>query len=317
MRALQEQDFDKMAARVVDRFMSGDKLADAATHEAMGGQLAPDQIERLVQAANTMAFLRLMEQQKAHAGAAGGSPDMTQEFDPIDPRQIMQQIVGQTDVPHMGAPEMPQGMDSGMGMSPGMDHEMPLPNEQAPPRDGDGDGKTDDDGDHDDDDDDGPFPKGKAQKAKDKEKAKPKKSEPKAEKDTAKEAAFRSRRQRKLLDVLEDQYKQAEWAFEDALAGITRQLKVAHGAPTVDAFEKDALALDSSEIGVVVQNVVRASRGWSALDPDATLAKVASLTDRHVVIETNITRAFEQLVKIATDAHKLRQAADYLRVQCD
>ena len=98
MRALQDNDFEQMATRVVDRFMSGSKLADAATDEAMGGQLTPDQIERMVQAANTMAFLRLMEQQKAQATGAG--PDMTHEFDPIDTRQIMEQIMGQVPTPH-------------------------------------------------------------------------------------------------------------------------------------------------------------------------------------------------------------------------
>ena len=92
MRAFREQDFDQMAERVVDRFMNGDKLADAATAEAMGGELNPDQIARLVQSANTMAFLRLMDQQKAQGGA-----DMTHEFDPIDPRQVLQQIVQQTE----------------------------------------------------------------------------------------------------------------------------------------------------------------------------------------------------------------------------
>lgn len=311
MRALQEQDFDKMAARVVDRFMGGAKLADAATEEAMGGQLAPDQIERLVQTANTLAFLRLMEQQKAQAGAAG--PDMTQEFDPIDPRQIMQQIVGQVDVPHMDAPAMPEGMDTSM------DHAMPLPEEHAPPRDGDGDGKVDFDDDHDDDDNDGPFPKGEKQTAKEKADGKDKKkAPPKApEKDEPKEAAFRDHRRRKLLGILEDQYKQAEWSFEDALADITRQLKIAYRAPELSLFEKDALALDNSELGIAVQNMVREARGWPALSFEDARAKHAALEDRHLVVETSVTQAFERLMKIATDAHKLRQGADYLRAQCD
>lgn len=308
MRALQEQDFDKMASRVVDQFMSGAKLADAATQEAMGGQLAPDQIERLVQAANTLAFLRLMEQQKAQGAPAG--PDMTQEFDPIDARQIMQQIVGQVPTPHDDSMMPPHPEPDG--------DEGPLPTEAPMPRDGDGDGKVDFDGDHDDDDD-GPFPKGEKQKAKEKDEGKSKKKAPPKSpgKDEPKEAAFRDHRRRKLLGILEDQYKQAEWSFEDALADLTRRMKVAHGAPILETFEKDALALDSSEIGIAVQNAVRASRGWSMLDPSLAQDKTAALADRHVVIETDVTRAFEHLVKVATDAHKLRQGADYLRSQCD
>lgn len=297
MRALQEQDFDKMASKVVDRFMNGSKLADAATEEAMGGQLGPDQIERLVQSANTMAFLRLMEQQKGQ----GGAPDMTHEFDPIDPRQVIQQILGKVDVPHMDAPDL---------TAPPSDAFDPLPNENAQdlPATGEREPRENED------DNDGPFPKGDKQK---KEEGKKEKKEPVApKKDEAKEAAFRARRQRKLADVLEDQYRQADWAFADELAKITQLLKVAHNAPTLASFEKDALALDASPVGLVVQNMVRDARGWPAIDATTVSTKVASLTDRHLVVETEVTRSFERLVKIATEAHKLQQGVDYLRNQC-
>lgn len=324
MRALQEQDFDQMAARVVDRFMSGDKLADAATGEAMGGELNPDQIERLVETANTMAFLRLMEQQKAHAAGGATGPDMTHEFDPIDARQVIQQITNNVDVPHMGGgPEMSGGPEMN-GMPPGPDPDMaPLPEEHgssaAPPfakkKDGDGDNKVDFDGDHDDDDNDGPFPKGKKQKDKDKEAPKKDTAKP-PKKDETKEAAFRARRQRKLADVLDDQYKQAEWVFEDELSRMSVMLKRAHGAPTLAAFEKDALALANDEIGLVVQNMVRESRGWPGLTPDDAREKHAAIADRHLVTETDVTRAFERLVKIATEAAKLQKGAAFLRSQC-
>ncbi len=311
MRALQDHDFEQMATRVVDRFMSGSKLADAATQEAMGGELAPDQIERMVQAANTMAFLRLMEQQKAQA--TGAAPDMTHEFDPIDTRQIVQQIMGQVPMPHAGVDESAMHDQS-------MDHAMPLPDEigaQPPKRDGDGDGKIDFDGDHDDDDDDGPFPKGEKQKAKDKEKAKDKKSPPKApEKDTAKEAAFRDRRRRKLADVFDDQYQQAEWAFEDEMVKLGQLLRRAHGAPSMLEFEKNALAIDGSEIGVVVLNMVREARGWPSVSMDDARAKHAALVDRHVVDDNETTRSYERLVKIASEAARLKQGAEFLRSQC-
>ncbi len=288
-----------MASRVVDRFMGGSKLADAATEEAMGGQLGPDQIERLVQSANTMAFLRLMEQQKGQ----GGAPDMTHEFDPIDPRQVIQQILGQVDVPHMDAPDL---------TAPPSDAFDPLPNENAQdlPSTGEREPRENDDND-------GPFPKGQKQKSKEKEEGPKEKKEPVApKKDEAKEAAFRARRQRKLADVLEDQYRQADWEFADELAKITRLLKVAHNAPTLTTFEKDALALDASPVGIVVQNMVRDARGWPGISPDDANAKHASLADRHLVVETDVTRSFERLVKIATEAHKLQQGVDYLRNQC-
>lgn len=323
MRAFREQDFDQMAERVVDRFMDGDKLADAATQEAMGGSLNPDQIARLAQSANTMAFLRLMEQQKAQGGH-----DMTSEFDPIDARQIIQQLVSSANVPHMdgggtGEPGMhPDEAPSPMGMDPDMG---PLPDEmghglggngQQPPMQPGDDG---DDGDVDDGDDDGPFPKGKKQKADDagkKDKKDKKKSPFPPKKDEPKEAAFRERRMRKFADVLEDQYRQAEWAFEDTLANLSRQLKTAHGAPTMEAFEKDALALHGHDVGFVVLNMVRGDRGLAPLDFDTARSKVAALADRHVVEETEVVRTFNRLVKIADEALKLQNGAFHVRSLC-
>lgn len=314
MRVYCEQDFDKMAERIVDRFMSGDKLADAAMGEAMDGQLNPDQIARLVQAANTMAFLRLMEQQKAQ-----GVPDMTHEFDPIDPRQVMQQMVHSVDVPHMDGPPEHAEPDGDEGPLPDetnihMHGEEPDVHVHNAPKDDDG------DEDDEDDDNDGPFPKGEKQKAKEKsdKKDKPDKKEGPKEpkKDEAKEAAFRARRLRKFAEVLEDQYRQAEWAFEDAFANLQRQLNRAHGAPTMEAFEKDALALHGDEIGVAMLNMVRIERGLPAIDFDAARAKTAALADRHLVEETETTRLFEQIVKIATEASRLQRGAEHVRSLC-
>lgn len=312
MRALQDQDFDKMAARVVDSFMGGSKLADAATQEAMGGGLSPDQIERLVQAANTQAFLRLMEQQKtqAGAGASASAPDMTHEFDPIDTRQIVQQIMSQVQTPHMGAPDAHAGAE----MS---NDAMPLPNQigegealQAADEDAPKGGPPIDDND-------GPFPKGDKQKSKDKEKGAPKKEPAKAkEKDEAKEAGFRSMRQRKLADIFEDQYKQAEWAFEDECAKLDTLLKRASGAPTLEAFEKNAFALCGDPEGAAVINIVRAARGLDAYGADYVHAKHAALVDRWVVDEDDTMRTFERLVKIAKEAGRLQAGAEWLRAQC-
>lgn len=312
MRAYREQDFDKMAERVVDRFMHGEKLAEAAAAEAMGGELNPDQIARMVQAANTQAFLRLMEEQKAQGGH-----DMTSEFDPIDPRQIVQQLVNSVDVPHMGAP--PHAEPDG--------DETPLPDEMHPHTVGadggcfgtpDGTGERPlgppDDGNEDDD---GPFPKGPKQKAKDDADKPKKKGPPKpSEKDEPKEAAFRARRLRKFADILDDQYKQAEWSFEDAFADLQRQLSRAHGAPTIEVFEKDALALHGDEVGVAMLNMVRVDRGLSAVAFDVARTKSAALVDRHVVEETEVTRTFDLIVKIATEALKLQRGAAHVRSMC-
>jgi hypothetical protein len=301
-----------MAERVVDRFMHGDKLADAATAEATNGALNPDQIARMVQAANTQAFLRLMDQQKAQGGS-----DMTHEFDPIDARQVIEQLIGQVDVPHMD----PGGGAGGMSHAEPDGDEGPLPDEMGrhdlggdelpAPADlaGDNDGA--------DDDNDGPFPKGKKQKSKD-DADKPKKKAPPSfpEKDEPKEAAFRDRRFHKLAAVLEDQYKQAEWAFEDTFTNLGMQLRRAHGAPSPAAFEKDALALHGHELGVVVLNMVKESQGLTPVSFDDAQTKTAALVDRHLVDDTEVNRTFAALVKIAVEANRLRLGAAHARAQC-
>jgi hypothetical protein len=254
---------------------------------------------------------------------------MTSEFDPIDPRQIIQQLVQSVDVPHMDAPPPQAGLDGDAGPLPDeMQHGMPPG--MPPPSGADQEVHVHgDDSDvhvHDDDsDNDGPFPKGEKQKAKDdkdksKKKGPPKKDDKaeKAEKDETKEAAFRARRLRKFADVLEDQYKQAEWAFEDAFANLQRQLNRAHGAPSMEAFEKDALALHGdNEVGVAMLNMVRTDRGMPALEFNAARTKTAALADRHVVEETEATQVFDQIVKIATEALKLQQGAAHVRTLCD
>lgn len=314
MRVYREQDFDKMAERVVDRFMGGSKLADAAVGEAMEGSLNPDQIARLVHAANTMAFLRLMEQQKAQGGA-----DMTSEFDPIDARQVMEQLIGATAPPggEMGGPPHaePDGDEGPLPNEMSL-HEMggnEPPDPAAPPADdgpkAKGPGKIDDDND-------GPFPKGKKQKAKDDAEKKPKKEAAARAPDRLKTAAFRERRLRKFAETLEDQYRQAEWSFEDGMTRLSSCLRRASGAPSMEAFEKDALALHGDDFGVAVLNIVRGERGLPPLDFATAREKAAALADRHVVEDTEANSTFDQLVKIASEAARLRRGAEHVRSLC-
>lgn len=120
MPVLRDYDFDKLAARVVDQYLSGRaKLADAAAKEAMQAGLNPDQIERLAQAANTLTFLRVMDQRKQ-----AGAGDLMHEFDPIDARQVIRIVIDA----------------SGVHVDPGPHEDMSgphdsdaLPDEIAPP----------------------------------------------------------------------------------------------------------------------------------------------------------------------------------------
>lgn len=324
MRAYHERDYDDMAGRVVERFLRGEtKLADAAVQEAMSGQLNPDQIERLVQAANTMAFLRMMEARKAE-----GAPDMTHEFDPVDTASVLQSIVGQTPFQH----DMDLMEGHGGAPPPVSSGSDELPDEmsarRAPPSFGEGEAQGMA-GNHAPkaspiDDNDGPFPKGEKQKAKEDASSskdvgddKPKKEPPKpAEKDEKKEAAIRHRRMRKLADVLDDQYLQAELAFEEGYQRLTRQFKLAHGAVQFDVFEKDAMSLDGSEHAALVLNLLREERGLPPVDATVTRAKHAELSDRHVVPDTEATRLFEHLVRIACEADRVKRGADHARALC-
>lgn len=322
MRVYREKDFDDMASRVVDRFLRGEtKLADAAVHEAMAGQLNPDQIERLVQAANTMAFLRMMDMQKAQGG------DLTQEFDPVDTRAVLQQIIDQMPISGGGGHAAPGLLGGDAGGHPHAEpdgDEGPLPDEmgrhRAPPfvAKGNGDGKDESDKEPPiDDDNDGPFPKGEKQKAKDDANKKEKKQPPaEPKKDEQKEAAIRQRRMRKLAELLDDQYRQAELAFEERFEKLSREFKVAHGAPLFDAFEKDAMALDDVEHGAAVLNLLRAERGLEPVAVDDVRQKHASMADRHVVADYEAIRLFESLVKLASDASRVRRGAEIARSMC-
>jgi len=308
MRAYQEQDFEKMATRVVDRFMRGEKLADVAAAEAQQGQLNPDQIDRLAHSANTMAFLRLKEQQEAQ-----GAPDITSEFDPIDARQILQLLMAQLGGGHPDGGAMPHAIDHNC-----IDDGAPLPTNLG---EGEAQLATGNDGPKNgpsiEGDNDGPFPKGQKQKTKDDSDKKPKKTPPsEAMKDEAKEAAFRQLRLRKLAGVFEDQLKQAELAFDDAFGALQTQLRRAHGAPSARLFEKDALALHDTLAGRTVLAAVQEARGWPVTSPDEANIKVAALADHHIVDDTEVNRAFETLVKIAAEATRIQQGIAHVRGQC-
>lgn len=307
MRALQERDFDQMAERVVDRFMDGAKLADAATAEAMNGALNPDQIARMVQAANTQAFLRLMDRQKAQ-----GVPDMTHEFDPIDTHQIIQQLVAQTPMPHASE----DGVEVADDCEPSEDA-GPLPDEMMRHNNG-GDELPSAADLNEVDANAGPFPKGLKQRANDRMNGLPQKTASVVvSRDESKDIAFRARRMRKLAGILEDQYKQAEWVFEDVFAELMTQFKVASNASSLDAFEKDALALHGDPLGVVVLNIVKLSQGQRSLEDDEVSVKTAALIDRHLVEDTTPNRLFAKLVNIVKESSRLQEGAAYARAQCD
>src|ERR1700745_1814795 len=219
MPVLREQDFDKMAGEVVDQFLGGHaKLAQAAAKIAIDHGLNPDQSERLVQSANTMTFLRMMDQRKQ-----AGVGDLMHEFDPIDSRQIIRIVIdnagihisphgGESAMAHQDQEELPDEMSP--HHAGGIPEGMPGHEENETPE----------------------------EEAAEQAAARPKNNEDKEppEKKPSKEAAIM--RARKLAGILEDQRKQAEWAFEDRFNDLVGRFRQVTNGPSFYEFEKDAMA---------------------------------------------------------------------------
>jgi len=283
MRAWREQDFDRMATRVVDQYLSGHaKLADAAALEAREAGLNPDQIERLTQSANTMTFLRMMEDRKAQ-----GTGDLTQEFDPIDARQVIRIVIDDT------------GVHVDRGATGGDEEDTPadayaLPDEMGALRRPSPGPAT-------------PPPEGLAEDPV---------SEPKSKATSRKQAELAILRARKLAAVFDDQIRQAEWAFEDAHEELVARFRRVYNDVTYESFEKDALAEHGDAIGLTVLNLVRESRRLPPLDATEGLEKAAALEGRHVSEDTPELRLFETLVKVARGAAELQRNLGLLRERC-
>jgi hypothetical protein len=286
MPALRDQDFDKLAGQIVDRFFSGQaKLADAAADIAQEHSLNPDQIERLVQAANTQTFLRGMDDRKR-----SGVGDLMHEFDPIDSRQVIKIVIDGAGIhinPHAGsAPGHEEGEETVDEM------EMPEIN-LAEGEDG-----------HKD------TPEVEACEEECHDKLDP------AHTTTLprKEAAVM--RAHKLAGLLEDQRRQAEWAFEDKFNALADRFRRVNDPTNYSAFEKDAMVEYGDETGLAIVNALRERRRMVPLEKSAAFEKVAALKDRHVSDDSLEFRMFEELHKIAQVAAELDRSIAYVRSQC-
>ena len=283
MRVWREQDFDRMASRVVDQYLSGRaKLADAAAAEAREAGLNPDQIERLTQSANTMTFLRMMEDRKAQ-----GAGDLTQEFDPIDARQVIRIVIDDTGV-HVDRGPTGGDEENTPAEAYALPDEMaamrcPPPGVTTPPTEGPADDPV---------------------------------SDRKSKATSRKQAELAILRARKLAAVFDDQVRQAEWAFEDAHDQLVARFRRVYNDVTYASFEKDALAEHGDAIGLTVLNLVRESRRMPPLDATQGLEKAAALEGRHVSEDTPELRLFETLVKVARGAAELKRSLGLLRARC-
>jgi len=85
MRVLRAEDFEKMAREVVDEYLNQSVPLDAGLAKAaMDGELNPDQIQNLVQLANSIAHLTLFD------GKNDG--DKIVKFNPADPDVVLKKV---------------------------------------------------------------------------------------------------------------------------------------------------------------------------------------------------------------------------------
>lgn len=296
MAAYNDRDFQGMAERVVDSYLAGQsKLADAAAAEAKTGELNPDQIERMVQAANVMTFQKLMDQRKS-----AGATDLMHEFDPIDSRQIIKILIDQNGVHVDGPTSMNEGMGD-MSQDPGMDD---LPDEMSGirmnPAEGDP-GHMD-----------SPAVEECEEECHDKLDPPGVKTKKKGPPDKKKEAGIM--RARKLASLLEDQRLQEGHRFDERLDRLSMGLRRIYG-PGYLSFEKDAMMEHGDDpVAVEVINLLRRER---KLEPVQSTQgeKLAAERDHYLSVNTTELRQFEELVKIAHEALKLEQGARTVKEQ--
>jgi hypothetical protein len=296
-----EQDFDKLATRVVDQFLEGKtKLADAAAEEALQSGLNPDQIERLVQTANTQTFLRMMDQRKKD-----GAGDLMHEFDPIDSRQVIRIVIDRTGV-HIDGPH-----DHGNEEAAASPEQDELPDEMSAMRGAPGAPGAPESAE---------IPEGLAGADTDKEAPeetdKDKKPAKKTEKKEQKEAELRIMRMRKLASVLADEYQQHELAFEEGFDKLAARFRRAHVDLSFVDFEKDALAETTDHASIGVLNALRDTQGLAPLSFSGANEKTAALADRHVTENSVELQLFEDLIKHAHESHKIQRGLEWVRTQC-
>ena len=302
MSTFAEGDYEKMAKRVVDRFLSREAaFPDAAADEAKSNQLNPDQIERMTQAANTEAFLRMMDERKQQ-----GAGDLMHEFEPVDSRQIIKIVIDQNGVhvdgPHdnqvpgaEGGDEVPQ---ESMDAPPEAELPQEEPEEEEEPEDSNA-----------------PFPspkkKGKKPASKD---LPPVKEEPKtaALSSDTKRAVIAG--MRKVASHMADARRQADYLFEDQFSKLQEHFRGIYKEAEFAEFQKSALVECGDKVGTAALEMLRTSLRMPSCNLNE---KRAGLLDRHISSDTPQLRLFENLCKTIKQAARLDAGLKWIKERCD
>lgn len=304
MPVLKDKDFDKIAEKIVNRYINDRvKLADSAAEMALDHNMNPDQVQRMIEAANTLTFLKLMEQAKSQQKG-----ELTEEFEPIDHAQVMQSMLGQGaeggdldgdgdfDTPEIAQCEqdlMQQGVPHAEAEAPchaGGD-KMPggladgMPDEAFDPSQLE-EGAADEAEEHTKD------PAKAKEIAKDHLAKDPKYY--KKQQKNKKEAAILGRR--KLAEALRSERLALDYNFEDGVASITRDFKKLY-APSFTLFEKDAMA-EFGPQSLPVLNAIRSKLGMPERTRfDAGSVKIATVNG--VIEQERIVEETPALKKMA------------------
>jgi hypothetical protein len=316
MPLLKDKDFDKIAETIVNRYLNDKvKLADAAAEMAMQNNMNPDQVQRMIEAANTLTFLRLMDQAKAQQKG-----DLTEEFEPIDHSQVMQSMLGPSaeggdldgdgdfdtpeiaqceqdlmaqGVPHEEAEAPCHGKGESMqgGLADGMADEEFDPDQLE-------EGATDEAEEHTED------PEQAKEIAKDHLAKDPKYY--KKQKKNKKEAAILGRR--KLAESLKSERLALDYDFDDGVNSIAREFKKVY-APSFTLFEKDAMA-EYGPNSLPVLNAIRQKLGMPERTKfDAGTVKIATVNglieQARIVDDTPTLKKMGSVMELVAKAIKL------------
>jgi hypothetical protein len=85
MRLESREDYEKLASLAIEQFMDGSPLNDSIAGISCENELNPEQIKRLVEIANTGAFLESFKDK-------AGEDDRMVEFDVADPTKIIEMV---------------------------------------------------------------------------------------------------------------------------------------------------------------------------------------------------------------------------------
>lgn len=287
MPAYDENALNKMAERAVDNFIAQNAaLDDATAQEAQQNNLNPDQVKRLVEAANTQAFLKLMDQQKSQ-----GASDLTQEFSPVDASRVIKIVIDSSGA-HVESDSGDASCDSGMQDTNQIPDEMSAirnPQEAVPqaiedaPTD-----KTD-----------------KTTKVDKTDKVKSTKKDK-----NKKEAEFiQEKNTRRKIAALEDERHRVSYQFDDLLNGIVLKLKIAQAKNANHVFD-DMLSdtdLTSCKEAFVVLNTINKRLKLPEITEDQYNKKLDKLAS-HFPDNNEYQKLFNEIVVLVKHANKVEKA---------